>query len=104
MIKIIKVTGDSLSPFFLPGDFVFTINNQVVCKNLRPGDTVVFTHNAYGRLIKTVLSNDIRSQTLQVKGSHPESISSAKLGPIPYRKLLGKVIFHIQSSEKSKDM
>jgi len=61
MLKIIKVTGSSLSPFFLPGDYV--------------------------------LVNTYRS--------HENSISSHKLGFIPYSDLIGKVIFHIKQPRTS---
>lgn len=94
------VIGNSLSPFFLPGDFVIILKSLSVFRNLLPGDTVVFTHPVYGQLIKTVLSNDTGIQSVQVKGTHPDSISSAKLGNIPYHQLLGKVILHFHPPRK----
>jgi nickel-type superoxide dismutase maturation protease len=96
MLRIIKVTGKSLSPFFLPGDFVLVRKRTLSQDSLSSGSVVVFDHPVYGRLIKRVLSNDTKSKTLIVGGEHKDSISSHKLGPIPYSSLIGKVIFHIK--------
>jgi len=96
MLKIIKVTGNSLSPFFLPGDFVLVRQKTSIYRYIQAGSTVVFDHPDYGRLIKHVQSNDPNSETLIVVGSQEESISSHKLGPIPYSSVFGKVIFHFK--------
>ncbi len=96
MLKIIKVTGNSLSPFFLPGDYVIVRTNRSITQAVKPGATVVFEHPKYGQLIKRVLTNNPASKTLNVIGIHENSISSHKLGPIPYSDILGKVILHIK--------
>jgi len=96
MLKIIKVTGNSLSPFFLSGDFVLVSTSHRQFKNLKEDDLVVFFHPEYGRLIKLITKNYPDSENLKVTGSHEESISSHKLGFIPYSDLIGKVIFHIK--------
>jgi len=96
MFKIIKVTGKSLSPFFLPGDFVLIWKRNSSFRSLSAGSTIVFDHPVYGRMIKRIESNDPESRTLVVFGDHEDSISSKKLGPIPYSSVLGKVIYHIK--------
>jgi signal peptidase I len=96
MLKIIKVTGNSLSPFFLPDDYVLINTSRRNFKQLATGDTIVFTHPAYGRLIKFVRTNSQVSESILVGGSQEDSISSHKLGEIPYADLLGKVIFHFK--------
>lgn len=96
MLKIIKVTGNSLSPFFLSGDYVLVRKRTSSKDSFPSGSVVVFDHPIYGRLIKRVLSNDTESKTLIVGGDHKDSISSHKLGPIPYSSVVGKAIFHIK--------
>lgn len=96
MIKIIKVAGNSLSPFFLSGDFVFINTSQRVCKKLQPDDTVVFNHPVYGRLIKRVVVNNSQSENIEVSGYNEDSVSSHKLGLIPYSAIIGKVIYQVK--------
>ena len=96
MLKFIKVTGNSLSPFFLSGDYVIVISYRPGYKNLQAGTAVVFQHTEFGRLIKRVHTNFPGTENLKVAGVHKNSISSHKLGLIPYADLIGKVIFHIK--------
>ena len=98
MLKIIKVTGNSLSPFFLSGDYVLVSTSRQSFKRLQIGDPVIFSHPEFGRLIKLVRTNNPEIEILEVEGTHSNSISSHKLGPIPYSTLLGKVIFHFKQS------
>ena len=95
MLKIIKVTGTSLSPFFLPGDYVLVSTYRPGYKNFQSGNVVVFHHPEFGLLIKRVHTNYPETKNLKVAGIHDNSISSHKLGLIPYSDLVGKVIFHI---------
>ncbi len=54
MIQILKVTGESLSPFFLEGDFVVVSKIPFVLRRIKAGDIVVFRHPVYGTMIKKV--------------------------------------------------
>jgi len=92
MIKIIKVTGSSLSPSFLPGDYVLIRRSPRLLRNLSPGDVVVFHHDVYGSLIKKVRSNIQSNQVVYTEGTHAESISTEEIGPVNYRHITGKVI------------
>ena len=96
MIKIVKVTGSSLSPFFFPGDYVVLTTLPFTKLKLKQGDIIVFDHPDLGSLIKFVKENNHQDNTLYVEGVNPESISSHKLGPIPYSAVDGKVIFTIK--------
>ena len=98
MLKVIKVTGNSLSPFFLSGDFVLVSTFYRHFKNLKEGDSVVFNHPEYGQMIKFIVTNYPDSEHFKVAGSNENSISSHKLGLIPYSDLIGKVIFHIKQT------
>ena len=53
MIKLIKVTGQSLSPEYREGDYVMIVTVPFFV--FKPGNTVVFEHPAYGTLIKKIL-------------------------------------------------
>jgi signal peptidase I len=96
MIKFIKVTGESLSPFFLSGDYVLIGKCSYLFGPIRKGDIVVYTHSSYGLMIKEVdkISSDL--QQIHVKGSHPFSLDSSQIGPIATADIIGKVIWHLK--------
>jgi len=93
MLKIIKVTGSSLSPFFLPGDYVLVNTYRPGYKNLLAGNVVVFQHTEFGRLIKRVHTNFPGTENLKVAGSHENSIS--RLFPLPF-------FYHLPSPDSLK--
>ena len=97
MIKVIKVTGDSLSPFFLPSDYVIIGKSNLLFGPYKIGDTVVFTHPIYGLLIKKVSAIEQEYNQIKVEGSDPSSVDSDKLGSIPLSNILGKVLLHIKN-------
>ena len=96
MLKIIKVTGESLSPFYLPGDYVLIGNCPRLLSKITEGDTIVFSHSTYGLLIKEVSGVNQQLRHYIIKGSHPLSIDSGKLGPISFSEIHGKVILHFK--------
>jgi hypothetical protein len=95
MFKIIKVTGLSLSPFFLPDDYVLLWRAPRQFKKLAPGDFIVFDHNEYGLLIKEVVRNTTTEEFIEAKGIHPDSLSTQRMGKIPYKNIVGKVFRRI---------
>lgn len=97
MVKIIKVTGESLSPFFLPGDYVLIGKCSYLFGPVSKGDIVVFTHPSYGLMIKEVDKLNAELQQIHVKGSHPFSVESTQIGPIPTADILGKVVLHFKN-------
>jgi len=96
MIQILKVTGESLSPFFLEGDFVVVSKIPFVLRRIRAGDIVVFEHPTYGKMIKKVDHLSTDGNEIFVLGTHPESTDSRQFGPLSRRQLVGKVIWHIK--------
>ena len=98
MINIIKVTGSSLSPVFLPGEYAVIWRTPHRFKNLSPGDFVVFNHERYGRLIKKVVRNNPAEKFLEAEGIHPDSLATEKIGKIPYNHIIGKVLLRIRRS------
>ncbi|MBT3390824.1 MAG: hypothetical protein HN413_10465 [Chloroflexi bacterium] len=95
MLKIIKVTGESLSPRYQTGDYVLLATNVRV-RRLRSGDVIVFRHEIYGRMIKRVEHISPDGAQIFVTGTHPHSIDSATFGPISPTNLIGKAIWHIR--------
>jgi phage repressor protein C with HTH and peptisase S24 domain len=93
VLKIIKVTGESLTPVYQEGDFVVIASNPFLFGSIKPGDIVVFVHNDFGTMIKKVQSVDF--DQIYVTGTHAHSVDSNQLGPIHRDRLLGKVIWHI---------
>ncbi len=96
MIRILKVTGDSLSPFFLEGDFVVASKIPFFFRSPGTGDIVVFKHPDYGIMIKQVDQVSPDGAELFVVGTSPLSTDSRQFGPIGRRTVLGKVIWHIR--------
>jgi nickel-type superoxide dismutase maturation protease len=95
MIQMLKVTGESLSPFFLEGDFVVVSKIPFVLRKIKAGDIVVFRHPGYGTMIKKVERISPDGEEIYVVGTHPESTDSRQFGPLQRRQLIGKVIWHI---------
>ena len=92
MIRLIKVTGDSLSPSYKEGDYVMLIT--VPFFSFKAGDTIVFRHPEYGTMIKNI--DFVDSDKIFVVGTHPRSIDSRQFGPIERGDVIGKVIWHIR--------
>lgn len=95
MLRLLKVTGQSLTPEFQEGDFVLVVKIPFFFDSLHKGDIVVFRHPDYGTLIKQVSSINPEHGEIFVTGTHPFSVDSKQLGAIPKNDLIGKVIWHI---------
>ncbi len=95
MIQILKVTGESLSPFFVEGDFVVVSKIPFVLRKIKAGDIVVFRHPVYGTMIKKVERISPDGEEFFVLGTHLESTDSRQFGPLRRSQLTGKVIWHI---------
>jgi nickel-type superoxide dismutase maturation protease len=94
MFRMIKVTGESLSPLFHEGDYVFITTIPFVVNRVKTGDTILFRHPAYGTLIKQVERVDAEQDSLSVIGTHPNSVDSRRFGPIRREDVIGKVLWH----------
>lgn len=90
------MTGSSLSPFFVSGDYVLLADLQLPFLRLNPGDFIVFNHPRYGRLIKKISSLDTKLGTIQVEGTNPDSITPEQIGPVQLSDISGKVILHVK--------
>ena len=96
MLRLLKVSGQSLSPRYNEGDFVIVSKIPFFFIPPRPGDVVAFRQPGYGTLIKQVVQVDPASGALTVTGTQPESVDSRVFGPVSPRSLLGKVIWHVK--------
>lgn len=96
MLRLIKVSGNSLSPQYGEGDFVLVIKIPLLFNLLKQGDTIVFNHPNYGILIKKVDNIDKERRKIFVIGSHAFSVDSREFGPIGREALIGKVIWHVR--------
>jgi nickel-type superoxide dismutase maturation protease len=100
VFELLKVTGESLSPFFLQGDYVLVAKLPYILRRLKPGDVIVFRHPAYGVMIKRLEYFTVGGEELFVLGSHPESNDSRTFGAIPRRWVEGKVIWRIAAKSQ----
>ena len=95
MIRLLKVTGDSMSPDFQDGDFVALATAPFFLKRLKVGDTIIFDHKLYGTLIKRIAYFDPETSDAYVEGTSSDSLDSRRLGTIRREAIKGKVIAHI---------
>ena len=96
MCRVIKVTGDSLTPIIEEGDFVLVL--KIPFFFLRSGDIVVFRHETHGKMIKLVEVVSRKEGTVFAVGTHPFSTDSRAFGPVPRKDIIGKVIWRVRGS------
>lgn len=94
MLKLLKVSGNSLSPTYRDGDFVLVSKIPYLFGSIREGDIVAFRHDAYGTMIKQVQSVSSNKDEIFVIGTQENSVDSRRFGAIRSRNMLGKVIWH----------
>jgi nickel-type superoxide dismutase maturation protease len=95
MLQVMKVTGESLSPFFETGDYVLIAKAAFLLRSLRPGDILVFHQPGYGTLIKRLEQISPDGKDLFMLGTSPESTDSRQFGTVQRQNVIGKVIWHI---------
>ena len=96
MLKIMKVSGESLAPEFHEGDFVLIAKIPFVLNRLKPGDVVAFYRPEYGVMIKKIDFILPGGAEFFVIGTHDLSLDSRLFGPIKRGELIRKVIWRIQ--------
>ena len=95
MLRLLKVTGDSLSPIYKEGDFVVVTTLSFFLRRVRQGDIIVFQHGLYGTLIKIVDRVLPEEDAVYVTGTSEGSLDSRRLGLISRAAIKGRVIWHI---------
>jgi signal peptidase I len=96
MFKLLRVSGDSLSPTFQDGDFVLVSKIPYLFSPIQPGDVIAFRHHAYGTLIKLVERVMPDGGKIVVTGTYFGSVDSRAFGPIHRGAVIGKVIWHVR--------
>ena len=99
MLRVLKVSGESLSPLYEEGDFVLVLKIPFFYSFLRRGDAIAFRHPEYGMMIKLIERISDDGEQIFVVGKHPMSIDSRHFGPIPRKEVVGKVIWLISKKE-----
>ena len=95
MLGLCHVKGKSMEPTIPGGSFCLT--HRLFRKtSLKTGDFVVVGHDMYGDLVKEVVSNDRENRSITLTGHNSESVSTEKMGAIPYAKIKSKVLYSIK--------
>ena len=95
MLKLLKISGDSLLPDYEHGDFVLVSKIPYYFSSPACGDVIAFHQPGYGLLIKRLIAIDPYGG-IQVQGSQPESIDSRVFGAVQRKDIVGKVIWHFR--------
>lgn len=102
MLRLLKVSGDSLSPTYHDGDFVLIAKIPFFFNSIQPGDVIAFHHAAYGTMIKVIKDVTADGNQITIAGTHINSVDSIQLGPISRSTVIGKVIWQIKRPNPSK--
>ena len=97
MCRVIKVTGDSLTPIIEEGDFVLVL--KIPFFFLHSGDIIVFRHDTYGTMIKLVEGVSRKEGTVFAVGTHSLSTDSRAFGPVSRKDIIGKVVWRVRGRE-----
>ncbi len=95
MLRLLKISGESLAPEFQGGDFVFISKIPFLFSSPAKGDVIAFRQPGYGLLIKRIEAV-LPDGSLGVRGTQPDSVDSRVFGPVRRESILGKVIWHIR--------
>lgn len=92
MFKIFKIKGNSLYPLYLDGQIVICMRVFSFIK-LKTDDTVVFSKQGYGRMIKQIIK--VVDDKYFLQGTNIESVDSRDFGLIPIEDIGYKVILKL---------
>ena len=96
MLKLLKVSENSLSPVYQEGDYVVVSIVPLLFGAPKRGDVIVFRHAVYGTMIKMVEAVAPGGEEFSVVGTRTDSVDSRRFGPISRQDVIGKVIWHIK--------
>ena len=95
MIKLVKVTGNSMSPTLVDGDYVL-IRKPRRQRKLTLGLIYVINHSELGRIIKRL--GDMKHDRCFFIGDNPSSTPSTVIGAVESSRVIGQVIWVIGKS------
>ena len=96
MLRLLKVSGNSLSPVYQNGNFMLVAKIPLLFNNLHRGEVIAFHHDTYGTMIKLIDDISTDGERIGVTGFHQNSVDSTQFGPIGRDAVIGKVIWHIK--------
>ena len=88
MFKLIKVSGDSMTPTLFDGDILITTKPRA----LRAGLIYVINHSDLGRIVKRLKSLDERGRA-ELSGDNPASTPSVLMGTVEPSRVVGQARF-----------
>lgn len=91
MLKLSKVKGISMLPFYIEGNYVLSINPRLT--KLKENDVIIFKHEIYGYLIKRICKKTKKGYYVQ--GTNFMSTKSCSIGLVTLEMIKGKVIMKI---------
>ena len=100
MLRLLMVTGESLSPLYQEGDYVVLTTIPFFIRRIKPKDTIVLWNSKYGTMIKQVDHLDYGRKAVFVIGMKSESVDSRQFGLVDLKDVIGKVIWHISKPGK----
>lgn len=89
MIKLFRISGDSLYPLYKDGDLVIAMRPNY-CLHVKPLDIVIFRRKGVGVMIKQVSS--IKNAEVFVEGTSIDSLDSRVFGTISLKEIGYKVV------------
>lgn len=101
MLRLLKVSGNSLWPRYRDGDYVLVSKIPVLLGMLARGHVIAFETRDYETMIKMVDSFSPDGRSICVRGTHPLSVDSRSFGPVPVKDVIGKVIWHFRRPDHS---
>lgn len=95
MIKLFKISGDSLYPIYKNKDIVLSLSFKIT--KLKINDIVVFKHEDYGLMIKKIQKISLKNNQkyYYLIGTNASSIDSRNFGYISQNNITHKVLFKI---------
>jgi phage repressor protein C with HTH and peptisase S24 domain len=94
MISITKISGDSMSPVYCDGDYVFCLNSAYIPTSLLKKDRdYIIEHRKFGTMIKRLTKRDLADNQFHFTGLNQESVSAEQIGALP-RKAIKSLIIH----------
>ena len=95
MLKLVKVTGNSMSPTLEDGDYVL-IRKPRRQRKLTLGLIYVINHSELGRIIKRL--SDMKHDRCYFIGDNPSSTPSTVIGAVESSRVIGQVILAVGKS------
>lgn len=94
MLKVARVSGLSMSPGLMPGDFVWAL--RWPARGYRPGQCVLVRHAELGLIVKRIQACE--ADGVWLRGDSGMSDSPQAMGLQSYDRLLGRVIWTVKKS------